>query len=128
MSAKPSRKNMSKQACRPSPLSLHLSDKERATLKARAGAQNLHAYIRARLLAANDNAPANDKEDRRQLAQILAKLGQGEIAANLRSLADAANSGTLVMDQATGEAIQRACADIAEIKSLLMRALRIKER
>ncbi|MEM9030487.1 MAG: hypothetical protein AAGC70_19175 [Pseudomonadota bacterium] len=128
MPSKPPRTDMSKAARRPAPLSLRLSEKERADLKALAGEQNLHAYIRACLLAANDNAPANDKEDRRQLAQILAKLGQGEMAANLRALADAAKSGSLVMDEATSEAIQHACADIAEIKTLLMRGLRIKER
>ncbi|MEM7776513.1 MAG: hypothetical protein AAF732_12965 [Pseudomonadota bacterium] len=128
MPAKPSRKNMSKPARRPAPLSLRLSDNERTGLKARAGQQNLHAYIRARLLAANDNVPADCKDGRKQLAQVLAKLGQGDIAANLRSLAVVAKSGSLVVDEATVQAIQRACTDIAEVKSLLMCALRIKER
>lgn len=118
---------MSKANRRTAPLALRLAEKERAHLKAQAGERSLHARIRACLLAANDNIPANRIRDRRELAQILAKLGQSDIATNLRSLAKAAKSGTLVMDEATIRAIRRASIDIAEIKTQLMQELRIKE-
>ncbi|MEO1610706.1 MAG: hypothetical protein AAFR90_15550, partial [Pseudomonadota bacterium] len=101
-------------------------------LERRAGKQPLSIYIRAQLFAANDNARVSGKQalanHRQALAQILAKMAQGEIAANLRVLADAARSGSLVLDEDSKATLLQASADIAEIKALLMQSLGIKER
>ncbi|MEO1610036.1 MAG: hypothetical protein AAFR90_12030 [Pseudomonadota bacterium] len=123
---------MNKSAPQSKPLSLRLSPAQRRELERRAGKQPLSIYIRAQLFAANDNAPVSGKQDlvnnRQALAQILAKLGQNGIASNLKELADAARSGSLVLDEESNAALLKASADIAEIKALLMQSLGIKER
>jgi len=90
------------------------------------------AYIRTQLFPANDNTPVSDKQavtnHRHATAQILAKLAQGEVVSNLRTLVEAAQSGSLVLDDEAKAALLQAYADIAEIKSLLMQTLDTKER
>ena len=115
-----------KERNHPRPFSLRLTQKERTALEVKAGDQPLGAYIRSQLLSEQQSTGSRN-ERRAALAQILAKLGQSEITPSLRELAHHARYGALPLMRETEEAIQRACVDIAEIKSLLMKALRIKE-
>jgi len=113
-------------------IDLRLSEAERAALEVRAGKQPLGVYIRARLFAVNDNTPPRrsrrlSRDDRKLLATVLARLGQSGLPDTLHELRAAARNGTLLLDPETMAKLDGACADTAAIKSMIMRALRIKE-
>jgi len=113
-------------------IDLRLSEAERAALEVRAGRQPLGAYIRTQLFAANDNTPPRrfrgiSKEDRKLLAAVLARLGRSGLPDTLHELREAARSGSVLLDPATMAKLEQACAETAAIKSMIMRALRIKE-
>jgi len=111
---------------------LRLSEAERAALEVRAGRQPLGAYIRTQLFAANDNTPPRrasglSRDDRKLLAAVLARLGRSGLPDTLHELREAARSGSLLLDPAAMAKLENACAGTAAIKSMIMRALRIKE-
>lgn len=120
----------------PRPFSLRLSDEERSTLAQQAGAQPLGRYVRERLFAANDNTiPARRGYRQRTpikhdaaLASVLAKLGQSGVVSSLNEIARLARLGALPLSPETEAALRDACRNVAEIKSLLMQALGIRER
>ena len=121
----------------PAPFSLRLTPEERRELEERAGRQPLGAYIRERLFAAKHGGKTSDHrrargqvsiKDHQMLAQVLALLGQSRLASNLNQLARAANAGALPVTPETEATLQSAAEDVAAIKSLLMRALGIRER
>jgi len=103
------------------PFSLRLTLEERQQLERRAGGAPLAAYIKSRLFDAE-----NPAKDIRGLAKLLAMLGRSNIAANLRELAALARNGCLLVTPETESAIQEACRNISDIRSLLMRALGLK--
>lgn len=112
-----------------SPFSLRLSHEERQELTLRAGNMAVGTYIRACLF--QNKIPANSrisKIDTKALAAILAKLGQSNMSANLKDMAQLAHSGSLPLSPATITKLETACQDIASIKTSLMKALRIKEQ
>ena len=111
---------------RPSPLSLRLSADERARLARMADGQPLGSFIKTRLFGERRKATAHPS--RGEIAQALALLGQSGVGPAIRSMAKAAEKGALPLDPETQASIRAACADIAVIKSLLMKALGIKER
>jgi len=121
------------KAHRPRKIDLRLSEAEREALELRAGRQPLGAYIRTRLFAANDNTPPPrrsggfSRADRQLLAAVLGRLGQSGLPDTLHELRAAARNGSLLLDPATTAKLDGACADTAAIKSMIMRALRIKE-
>ncbi|MBN9304800.1 MAG: hypothetical protein BGO82_11165 [Devosia sp. 67-54] len=113
------------------PLSLRLTFAERALLEKKAGSQSLSSFIKNELFGGTGPAPGlgfgvtsrrvGSKE--RLLAQILAKLGESELGPSMNELAAAAKTGSLyVTDLVEGQLVQ-ACADIAEIRVLLLEAL-----
>ena len=104
---------------RHAPFSIRFTPGERARLYREAGKTPLGTYIKTRLFG---DRPAPD-----QMAAVLAKLGKSEIASSLREMARLARLGALPITPETEAELHRASADIAEIKSLLMKALRIKE-
>ena len=112
---------------RPSPLSIRLSVEEKADLRVRAGDMAVSAYAKSLLFAANAKAirrsPRNPLLDHRMLGQILAQLGRNEIAPHLSTIAQAARSGSLPLDEVTYAQIEECCYDIALMRSKLMAAL-----
>jgi len=113
-------------------IDLRLSEAERAALEVRAGRQPLGAYIRTQLFAANDTTPPRrahgfSRDDRKLLAAVLARLGRSGLPDTLHELREAARSGSVLLDPAAMAKLENACADTAAIKSVIMRALRIKE-
>lgn len=116
----------------PPPLVVRLTADERAELERKAGSLTLSAYVRQCVFNTHTGAPRSTARratpDKTALAQILAKVGHGNLAASLGDLAEAARIGALPVTPETESAIARACADIAGIKSLLMKALGIQER
>ena len=103
-------------------------------MEERAGGGSLAAYVRSVLFgaAANKSKARNRNrgpvKDHSALAQVLARLGKGSPLAHLNDLATAARAGSLASGPEELGRIEQACRDIAEIKKLLMAALRVKER
>lgn len=112
-------------------LSVPVSPEQMAQLARRAGTRPLSAFARDQLFPANDNAPPKITRPRPAqqaalAAKALALLGATSTA--LKAVAQAIASGLLPFGPDTEAAILKACADIAEIKALLMKALGIRER
>ncbi|OLF77685.1 hypothetical protein AWH62_03145 [Maricaulis sp. W15] len=108
------------------PLSLRLSADERARLERMADGKPLGGFIKACLFG--DRRKAATNPIREEVARALALLGQSGIGPAIRSMARDAERGTLPLDPETQASIRAACADVAVIKSLLMKSLGIKER
>ncbi|MEP0068521.1 hypothetical protein [Pyruvatibacter sp.] len=112
-------------------LSLRLTRDERSRLEHAARRQTLSAYARSVLFGADATKPRlrarRSVPDEKLLAQILGKLGQSALAQSLATLAQAVRLGSLPVTPETESAIRKACDDIAAIKSMLMKALHIRE-
>lgn len=114
------------------PFSLRLTAQERVRLERQAAGLSLGAYIRERLLGGGES-PRRTRgkfpaKDHTALAQVLALLGRSELAASLATLARAVSTGSLPVTPETEATLQKACQDVAAIKSMLMKALGIAER
>ncbi len=121
--------NTSKNSTLATPFSLRLTFDERATLERAAGDWPLGKYIRFKLLN-GEEAPRRVRKrtrkplkDERALGQLLAELGKSRLANNLNQLAKASNTGSLPVTPDTERALRSACADVREMRNLLMRAL-----
>ena len=128
MSLTPS--DSSKNGAAPTPFSLRLTFDERAILERAAGDSPLGAYIRKRLLNGEEAPRKKSKKrkkrpikDHKALGQLLAELGKSKLANNLNQLARASNTGSLPVTPDTERALRNACADVQEMRNLLMRAL-----
>lgn len=111
----------------PPPFSLRLTFEERARLEAAANGMPLGAYIRTVLfdqdlptLRRRGHRPVVDHEE---LGRVLAVLGASRLAQNVNQLAKAVNVGALPITPDTETALQGACANIAEMRGLLIKAL-----
>ena len=117
---------------RPAPISLRLTDAERALLEAQATGGNLSAFIRRRLFAPTEQSARrevrNPRVDERQIAQLLGYLGSSDIAQSLRKLSVAATSGALPCSPETEQLLSDCCSSIIELRQVLMNALGLSER
>ncbi len=105
-------------------ISIRVMEAEHKALQKRANGLPLSPYIRACLFA---QTRTSSQDDKKLLAQILAKLGQSNMSNHFRDLTTLARSGALPLTPETTLKIEQACKDIADVKSSLMNALRIKE-
>ena len=108
------------------PFSLRLSQEERERLKRDAGDQPLGVYIRSLLFDKPDKRKRRLKapvKDQKALAQVLAKLGRADISQNLKKLAQAMDSGSLVVSPDTEEIMREASEAILEMRGDLLQAL-----
>lgn len=113
------------------PLSIRLSPDERAHLEAMAGNQPIGTFIKGRLFAANDNIPPKPRghapvKDHQALARILGVLSRLDVFLTIKGLLKVMQSGQVKLKPETEQALQKACADIVEIRRLLITALGIK--
>jgi len=114
---------------RPAPFSIRLSAEERAYLERKAGNKPLGAYIRSRLL---EDAEASRKPSRAPsmdytlLGKILGLLGKSELASRLCLLAVAAEAGRVALAEEERAALLEACADMHEVRALLVASLGLK--
>jgi chloramphenicol 3-O-phosphotransferase len=113
------------QALREPPLSIRLSTTERAVLTRRAGTLGLSTYIKTVLFtqAAMRGRQSRKSADRVLLAQLLGQLGASGLAQRMKSLADAADSGSLHLDDLTISVLHDACDDLRGMHLLLLQAL-----
>jgi hypothetical protein len=112
-------------------LSVPFTPEQMADLARRAGRRPLSAFVRDHLFPANDNNPpkpllARPAEQAAFAAKVLAVLGP--VSTTLKSIAHAMESGVLPFAPDTEAAVLKACADIAKMKTLLMKALGVRER
>lgn len=112
-------------------LSVPFTPEQMADLGRRAGQRPLSAFVREQLFPANDNTPPQSARKKASdkvawAAKVLALLGS--TSSSLKAIAHATASGLLPFSPDTEAAILKACADIAEMKSALMKALRVRER
>jgi hypothetical protein len=114
----------------PPPFSLRFTKEERAELDRRAGTKPLGQYIREKLFgdAASPRAVKRRKPgvDQKSLSQALGLLGQSRLASNMNQIAKAAHMGALPVTPELSSDLDRACADIRAMRTLLMRALRME--
>jgi len=114
---------------RPPPLSVRVSDEEKALLKRQAGNRSINGYIRHKLFGDAVNpksvrrSPSVDKE---ALAKALGALGQSRLSSNLNQIAKAANMGALPVSPELVAELNRACVDIQAMRRYLIAALGIK--
>ncbi|MBM2715794.1 hypothetical protein JQK88_32300 [Mesorhizobium caraganae] len=98
-------------------------------LKLAIGNGNVSAHIRERLFGEggrkhHQRIPVASE---RQLAAILAALGQSEVASSLRDIAYAAKIGALPLDEETGNAIRSAARALVRLRSEILSALGLVE-
>lgn len=112
-------------------LSVPMSPEQMAQLAHRAGGKPLSAYTREQLFPANDNTAGKIVRPRSPMnadfaAKVLASIGP--VATALHSIAHGIASGLLPYAPDTEAAVLKACADIVEMKAVLLKALGIRER
>lgn len=112
---------------RPAPFSIRLSPQERQTLLARAGGLPLGTYAKSVLLGTDvpRRRTRAASADEALLARVLAALGASRLASNLNQIAKQANLGSLPVTQELEDDLRRACAEISEMRALMMTALGI---
>jgi len=115
----------------PSPITLRLTDEERAMLKDLAAGMSVSAYIR-KCVFGNDTAPRKVRsrvpvKDELALARVLGMLGQSRIANNLNQIAYHANAGSLLIDEQCTKEIHEAYGHIVSMRGDLINALGLTE-
>jgi len=96
------------------PFSIRLTMTERQQLKQAAGKRPVGVYIRDR---------RSVEPDSEAIARLAGLLGRSRIANNLNQLAKLANVGNLPVDDEVKVDLVEACEHVAEIRSVLLKAL-----
>lgn len=111
------------------PISLRMSFEEKARLERDAAGLSLSSYIRWRLFDPENTPPKSrgkfPVKDHQAITQLLGQLGQSRLANNLNQLARSANTGSLLMDEAVERMIVEARDEVADMRRLLLEALRL---
>jgi hypothetical protein len=112
----------------PSPVTLRLTEEERAMLKEWSQGSSMSAYIRKCLFEDQESRRKKPRRpeaiaDHQALAQVLGMLGSSRIANNLNQLAFHANTGSLIVDQETTDKINEAYSHICTLRLELLKAL-----
>ena len=111
----------------PSPFSLRLSIDERKRLERDASGLSLGEYIRQRIF--DESFPKRRTrgrypiKDHKILSRLLGELGRTRLASNLNQIAKSLNNGSFELTHETRAALLEACADIYEMRNMLMKAL-----
>lgn len=121
---------------RPPPLSIRVTDEERARLDRERGVLSLAAYIRLKLFTVPDKQAAERKRLVRKhssptaeltaLSHMLGGLGQSRLSSNLNQIAKAANMGVLPVTPELEKELFEACAEIRAMRADLIQALGVK--
>lgn len=112
-----------KKAPQTKPFCIRLTDEEKTHLKKLAANEHLSSWAREQLLGAEQRKRLRQRKpkvDDKNLAMVMALLGDQRISANLNQLARHANMGTLDCDDYVLEQIQEACAAMVAIRNYLI--------
>jgi hypothetical protein len=113
------------------PVSIRFSKSEREALTRRAGLNSLSGYVKSVLFMdrpVSDRTAGTTLADRAILARLLAVMGASSIGPNLARLAEAADTGTLFVDDHVTTQLHEACDDVRLMHNALMRGLGKQER
>jgi hypothetical protein len=105
---------------RPAPLSIRLNDAERDDLLRRANGEALSSYVKRCVFGKKSFSGRMSQE---QVALLLAKLASCGLAGSLHDLSESAKLGVLPVNSETESALQQACADIVDMRLMLMQGL-----
>lgn len=109
------------------PVSIRLTDTERAQLLERAGTLGLSTYIKLAVFRSDGTPlrrlPRRAAGDALLLARLLAQLGKLQFAADLGVLARAARDGLLQLNPDTEQQLRAACEQVQTMRGLLVAAL-----
>jgi hypothetical protein len=114
------------------PFSLRLSLEERQRLEKYATGMSLGEYIRQRLF--DESFPKRHTrgkhpvKDHKILSQLLGEIGRTRLASNMNQIARAINNDNLELTPETQTALLEACADIYEMRHMLMTGLGLKDK
>ena len=116
------------------PISVRVTEEEKALLQEMAGAMAVSAFIRQTLLG--DEVAKRPKRytkkqrqphiDHTEIARLLGMFGQSELGRSMLALSLAAQMGDLDVTPEVSDKLEQACDDIHEIKVALIMALGIK--
>ncbi len=111
------------------PFSIRLTDAEREALRLAAGTKPIGTFARERLLdtATRRKATRRPASDTAMLGQILATLGRLGLSSSLAELATAARLGTIAITPDMEARLLAVCADIQDVKRMLLRGLGLAE-
>ena len=127
-SANPTKRRQQRK--RPYSLSVRLSDDEHALLKRKAGSRPLGAYLRQRALGEQEEprrkTRAKPPLDAALLGRMLGLLGKSDQVKCLFLLLAAAEAERINLKAQERAALHAACADIDEMRSILIKALGLK--
>ncbi len=119
---------------RPLPISIRVTEKEKARLQEMAGMMAISSFIRKKLF--DDDEAKRSKRytkiqykpsiDHAEIARLLGMFGQSELARSIIALSLAAQAGELETSPEISNKLEQACDDIHEIKVALIMALGVK--
>lgn len=110
------------------PISVRFTADEKAKIKRDAAGQPLSAYIRECVLRSGTSANSftSSRDRKPELARVLAALGRSNLARDFESLSFAVRDGTVHLSAESEMALRQACADIAEMRRDLLKALGLR--
>ena len=115
---------------RPAPVSVRFTAAQRATLERPAGSQPLGTYIKEQLFAGDGSTiprgPRKPKLDHAVLGQLLGALGKSDAARLITLLSLSAHTDKITLTETDRAAVRQACADIGDIRAVLVGALCFK--
>lgn len=115
---------------RPYSLSIRLSDEERTLLERKAGSRPLGAYVRHRALGEQEEprrkTRAKPSLDAALLGRVLGHLGKSDQVKCLFLLLAAAEANRVDLKAQDHEVLRAACADVREMRSILIKALGLR--
>ena len=116
----------------PATLTIRLRPDQRDQLINAAGEQRLGPYVRSQLFdddgLLRQNRRTRQLSDAESIGKALILLGQSELTDNLSELASLARNGALDVSPEACAELSGACAHVAEIRDLLIRALGLRGR
>lgn len=124
------KKQFNKSKPSPSPFSLRLSFEERKRLENDAVGMSLGEYIRQRLF--DESFPKRNTrgkfpvKDHKILSQVLGELGATRLSSNMNQIAYSLNIDSFELTPETQAVLLEACADINEMRRMLVKALGLK--
>lgn len=109
------------------PFSLRLTVEERAKLEELAGDMSISSFIKTNLFKSGGRKLRRRRrkpiKDQKLIAQVLAILGKSRLSQNMNQLAKACNTGTLPLLPEVEQELRQACADIKQIRLMLMQGM-----
>lgn len=108
------------------PFSMRLTRAQRRRLDMDAGAMTAGQYVRHCLF---ENPTPQKRtfrrpvQDEQALTQVLGALGRSRLSSNLNQIAKAVHSGSLPVSPETEQTILAACAEVADMRAMVVKAL-----